>query len=251
MGIGKEEIKLDLVTLGESMEPILSLVTGTLNRRESFRRLYETIASRTNVPWEMIVSDASDSPYPDQYPENVVFLPERPRVCCVHGYNMAFARARGRWVIWLNDDAEVMPGYATNSIEFMEKHSDVGLGALYYAEQVLPYQINYYNGMPYANFGIIRRELGDHLCWFDDVVKMYGNDNSLTFKVLLEGYGVVGIPNARVWHHRVMDKYKIDNQQLRNSDSRKLMAKYGQVIPHMQAVSRRFDHLQSPAILHE
>lgn len=226
--------------------PILSLVTGTLNRPESFKRLYKSIADRTPVPWELVVSDASDEPYQDKYPENVIFIPERPRLGCVKGYNRAFARTRGKWVIYLNDDAEVMPGYAEEAIKFMEEHPSVGLGALYYAEVVMPYRLNEYQRMIYANFGVISRELGNKIGWMDEVVRMYGNDNSVTFRVLLEGKGVVGIPGSRIWHHSVLDHWKVENQNLRIGDATALMDKYRPLLPQMQEVYNRFCHLQSP-----
>lgn len=233
------------------MAPFLSLVTGTLNRRDSFNRLVNSIIERTKVDWELVVSDASDEPYPDSYPPNVHIIPERPRRGCVKGYNRAFARTRGEWVIWLNDDAEVMPGYDTAAISFMEKHPECGLGCLYYAENCLPYRINMYREMAYANFGIIKRELGERIGWMDTVVEMYGNDNSITFRTLLAGYGIGTIPNSRIWHHVIIDKYKAENQQFRTPDARALMEKYEPFLADMQRVYKQHKHLVGPIVLGE
>lgn len=226
--------------------PILSLVTGTLNRKPHFDRLVKSIVERTPMPWELIVSDASDEPYSGDYPEQVKFIPERPRLGCVKGYNKAFSRATGQWVMWLNDDAEVMPGYANAAIQWMHGHRDAGVGCLYYAESCLPYRINEYKRMIYPNFGIMDRELGERLGWMDPVVTMYGNDNSIAFRVLLAGLGIGSIQGARIWHHVIMDEYKIDNQKHRVADATNLMAKYGPFLPDMERVYKRHAHLVGP-----
>lgn len=228
------------------MEPILSLVTGTLNRRDSFNRLVVSIIERTPIPWELIVSDASDEPYPDKYPSNVIIIPERPRLGCVKGYNRAFARARGKWVIWLNDDAEVMPGYAQASIEYMEAHPEIGLGALYYCENSLPYLINEYKEMIYPNFGIISKEFGDKISWMDEILTMYGNDNSIAFRTLLAGKGIGSIPGARIWHHVILDRWKMENQQNRSPDARALCDKYMPFLGQMKHVYDLTKHLVGP-----
>jgi GT2 family glycosyltransferase len=238
-------------------KPILSLVTGTLNRPLHFKRLLRSITERTYASWELVVSDASDVedghyPYTANLPENIIVLPERPRLGCVKGYNRAFARARGKWVIWLNDDAEVMPGYDKAAITFMESYGDeIGLGALYYAENVLPYSINWYQGLPYANFGIISKELGDRIGWMDPDLHMYGNDNSVAFKVLLSGKGIGSIPDARIWHHVILDQWKVENQKHRSPDSRTLLSKYQPLLPQMKAVYEKYKKFVGPSILEE
>lgn len=204
---------------------MLSLVTGTVNRPDSFRNLVRSIAEHTTVPWELVVSDASDEPVTCEL-ENVRILPERPRLGNVKGYNRAFRAALGEWVIYLNDDAEVMPGYDVAAIQFMEKQPKIGLGALHYSDRGGPYHVNSAWGCIYANFGILRRSLGDKVGWFDEDLTMYGNDNSLTLRVLLARYGVADIPNAKILHHSVQDKVRIENQKLRAQDSHRLSSKY-------------------------
>lgn len=207
------------------MIPVLSLVTGTLNRPDSFARLVDSVIAHTDVPWELVVSDASDLPVDHDDPR-VRILPERPRLGCVKGYNRAFRAALGEWVIWLNDDAEVVEGYALSAIAFMEGHPQTGLGCLYYSEKGGPFHINSAWSVPYANFGIIRRSLGDRVGWFDEDLTMYGNDNSLTLRVLLSGHGVAGIRDAKVIHHSVQDLTRMENQVHRLRDNDTLNRKY-------------------------
>lgn len=207
------------------MKPILSLVTGTLSRPESFRRLVESIRLHTKVSWELVVSDASDPSYAEEV-ENLVILPERPRLGHSAGYNKAFAAASGEFVIWLNDDCTVVPDYDTEAIAFMEAHPAVGLGCLHYSENSGPFHWNSAWNVGYGNFAIIRKEIGDKVGWFDTDLQMYGSDNSLAIKLLLADYGVADIPKARILHHSVNDQVRRDNQQYKLRDNRILTEKY-------------------------
>lgn len=230
---------------------MLSIVTGSLNRPDSLRCLIDSIDACTNIPWELIVSDASDEPYPFQVDGNVKILPERPRLGCVKGYNRAFAHAKGEYVIWLNDDTTVRPGYAEAAVTFMDQHPGIGLGALYYAEGKLPYKVNLYWGMVYANFGIIRRQLGNAVGWFDTALTMYGCDNSLAFRVLLSGHGIGTIPGARVWHYPEPDAGKRENQKHRIPDTWTLKRRYGHKIKRMKNVYDKTKHLAGPLVIGE
>jgi GT2 family glycosyltransferase len=224
------------------LKPLLSLVTGTRNREFDFRRLVNSIAAHTRVPWELIVSDASDEPI--ETVPNVQIIPERPRLGCTRGYNVAFRQASGKYVLWLNDDCEVMPGYATAAIAFMESHPEIGLGALYYADEGTreSWHVNTCMfGMLYANFGILSRELGDQVGWFDDELTMYGNDNSLAYRVLLAGKGIAPIPEARILHHSTRDQHRIENNDYayRHQQADLLRAKYGPRLAEMREVYER------------
>lgn len=231
------------------MTPTLSLVTGSLNRPESLWRLVVSVLAHTTVPWEMIVSDASDKTTENTFGSNVTIVPEKPRLGFVAGYNRAFSLCKGKWVVWLNDDAEVQPGYDVAAVNFMESNPAVGLGVFYYAEDRLPFKVCSYRGMIYANFGIISRELGNAVGWFDSDLTMYGSDNSLTFRVLLAGRGVASIPGARVWHHVQMDQWKTENQNYRPGDSQKLHQKYSELLPEIRRVYDRFKYLSGPEVI--
>lgn len=207
-------------------KPTLSLVTGTLDRPESFQRLLSSIEKHTSVPWELVVADASEVPYVPILP-NVHVLHECPRLGFTKGYNLAFKHCLGKWVIWLNDDAEVMPGYAETAIAFMESHARIGLGALPYADGDSSFfRVNTYMRLPYANFGIISRELGNQVGWFDEDFPMYGSDNSLTFRVLMAGKGVSAISGQFIRHHAMQDDHRKRNQASRISEAKKLQDKY-------------------------
>src|SRR5690349_8922201 len=132
------------------MTPTLSLVTGKVGRDDSFERLLSSILKHTTVDWELVVSDASVYPFISIQP-NIRIIPESPRLNHTKGYNAAFRECRGRYVMWLNDDAEVCPNYDTEAIAFMESHPEIGLGALLYSENGGPFHWNQAWGAGYAN----------------------------------------------------------------------------------------------------
>lgn len=197
----------------------LSLVTGALNRHASLARLIESIRKHTCVSWELLIGDASELPlYINDH--RITRLPESPRLGHTLGYNRCFKVARGRWVIWLNDDAEVLPGYDTAAISFMRSNPGCGMGALHYNEKRADgtwtgFHTNTYRGLPYANFGVLLRSLGDRLGWFDERFTMYGADNSLAFKVFLSGGAVLPVPGAHILHYSDKDQTREDNQHYR------------------------------------
>jgi GT2 family glycosyltransferase len=210
----------------------------------------DSIERHTPMDYEIVVSDASDVPLETQevatdatWPK-IRILPERPRLGCTKGYNRAFSAAGGRWVIWLNDDCEVMPGYAETAINFMQSHPEIGLGALYYADAGTGegFHINRCMfGMIYANFGIISRKFGNAIGWFDEDIVMYGNDNSLAYRVLMAGAGIAAIPDARIFHHSTRDAHRIENnnEAFRHQQADLLRAKYEPHLAQMREVYER------------
>lgn len=214
-----------------------------MNRRESLLRLLDSIIAHTSVPWEFVASDASDEPSNVNLPE-VRILPEMPRLGCTKGFNRAFREAHGEFVIWINDDAEVCPGYDTAAIEFMQAHPQIGLGALHYSEGGSPFHINSAWGVPYANFGIIRRSLGNEVGWFDEDLEMYGCDNSLAFRVLMAGHGIADIPGSKIIHHSEKDQLRLDNQRSRLRDNETLSAKY---MPYRSEWLSTFNRFRIPS----
>jgi GT2 family glycosyltransferase len=215
-----------------------------------------SVLRHTNVPYELIISDASDSPMaptPSRYmgPAGVVVLQEKPRLGFVKGYNQAFRRTTGKWVLWLNDDAEVLPGYASAAVRFMEQHPEIGLGALFYSHNGDAFHVNSHMGVPYANFGILSRELGEQLGWLDTDFTMYGSDNALTYRVLMSGSGIAGIPDARLLHHAENDKARMENEYLRRRDGGTLRRKYGALEKDLQRAYAKTAHLTPSLILDE
>lgn len=204
---------------------MLSLVTGVVNRPQSFQRLLDSIIANTSVEWELVVAEASEVPIVCEH-ERVKILRESPRRGHCKGYNAAFREAVGPWCLWLNDDTEVCPNYDVEALVFMEAHPRIGLGALHYSENGGPFHVNSAWNCLYANFGIFRKSVGEQVGFFDEDLYFYGADNSLAIRLLLADYGIADIPKARILHHPVNDQIRIHNQQYKIKDNQVLTQKY-------------------------
>ncbi len=75
---------------------------------------------------------------------------------------------------------------------------------------------------------------------------MYGSDNSLTFKVLLAGKGVVGIPQTRLVHHAQADAQRQRNVMTQPADHKRLFDRYEVLLPLMRQQYARFARAQGP-----
>lgn len=228
--------------------PTLSIVTGTINRPIPLQRMITSVLQHTTVPFELIIMDASPEPSGVSNLGNLKIIHESPRMGHVQGYNRAFRMCRGTYVMWLNDDAEVLPGYDVAGINLLNTHGDVGLGAYYYKEGG-KFHVNMLYQMIFANFGILPRWLGDRVGWFDTDLTMYGSDNSLTFRVLLAGYGVATVPGPLIIHHSERDTMRIENEHLRRTDADIMNGKYSKYKKEMQQTYRMTQHLVGPRIL--
>jgi len=218
----------------------LSIVAGTVNRERHLVTFIESIYKYTDIPFELLLINAGELDVTVNK-DNCKIIVERPRIGFAKGYNKAFRQATGKYVVYLNDDVEVTQSWAIDAVRFMDKNSWCGLGALYFSEngKMGPFQIRHWLNLPYANFGIIKRELGEQIGWIDEFLHTYGSDNSLTFKVLLAGYGIGGIPNCKIIHNPIMDKNKSDNMSRQPEDAKNLLMKYRPLLPQMYEVQRK------------
>jgi GT2 family glycosyltransferase len=223
----------------------LSVVIGTVDRPDHLQKFVNSVIQHTDIPYELIILDAGINPVDlnkiviPGYPIRVIREPKK--LGFAKGYNVGFRAAQGKYVTFLNDDCVVQPHWAVEAVRFMDKTPWCGLGAIYYSNYGDdPYHISEWLGLPYANFGIISKALGDKIGWFDECCYTYGADNSLTFKVLLDGWAIAGIPYSRVIHNPIGDANKISNMDRQPEDARNLLLKYRHRLPEMIEVQRRY-----------
>lgn len=224
----------------EGEAPVLSLVTGTVDRQASFERLLQSVLRNTPpVRWELLVSDGSSKPYNLKLPKQVTFIPDGGRPGFSKAINLACRAARGKYVVWLNDDCEVQPGWAAAAVYFMEHEPKVGIGAIYWCDHRPPWKIDRCWGIPYANFGILRKSLGDELGWFDESIGMYGSDTDLCFRVLDRGLAVAPVPGSRILHHREEDNFRWKNQANAKPDIERVKARWEPHLARLTDLCRR------------
>lgn len=216
-------------------QPEISIISGTRHRPDEYQRFINSVRDAATLPTEIIITDASDkSDYARDvlaYREpiwNATVIHEKPRLGTLRGYNVGFRKARGRYVVWFNDDCELEKGWDAVARDYMDAHPEIGIGAIYFKDAVNGelqsyYAVQTWQGMHYANFGVVRREVGQQVDWFDERCgRMYGCDNSICLNVLQAGFAVVPIPGCKVKHWRTMDMERVGNLDEANADAAKL-----------------------------
>jgi GT2 family glycosyltransferase len=210
----------------------LAIVTGTRHRYHSLQRLIASINKTASVSTEIVIADASDEllevelPIDNPHIKGVERFHESPRLGPNRGYNVAFrksAESKPRYVVYVNDDCEMVAGWDRIAIDFMDANPEVGLGAIYFRDPGGYWNCQTFQRMFFANIGIYRREAGEQVDWFDErevfvpelgrmeSLRFYGNDVGGSFKILDAGYGVVPIPGCKVEHHREQDETRREN----------------------------------------
>lgn len=238
--------------------PRLSIVIATYNRIDRLKRCIDSVRQTVLTPHELVIVDGGS---PDgsaawlaRQPD-VRLIVEAQRGGCCRAYNLGFRAASGHYVTWLNDDAYPLPGAFENAIALIERpeNRDVGLVALYHnhsqpwnelhgvhvcmptdAPQTEPpsrpvrFGVLHVRGYPYANFGLLRRDLLERLGYLDEGYYYCAWDPDLSLRVQREaGLLVLGAPDALVHHEEHIDERKAaDAGEIRARDNARLFEKW-------------------------
>lgn len=183
----------------------LSVVFGTYNRINYLKHCIDSIChwrnSRNSKNWELIVVDGGSTDGTEELfrikdiANNIFLFSQCGLLGCVDAYNKGFARARGKYVAFLNDDITVENDALAQSIEILDNNPDIGMVAIPYENPGRPRQVAYCNaGNPskkylFACFGVLRRELGERAGWFDGFYH-YCGDCHLAMSIWKMGYRV-------------------------------------------------------------
>lgn len=224
--------------------PILSIVVPTFNRVERLRACVGAIRRNCDCSCEIIVIDGGSTDGARQWlgaQSDVRSILEPEREGAVRAFNKGFRAAIGTYVMWLNDDAELMPGSVAAGIGMIERPDlqDVGLVAFYHnwhhERNVLDrierdgetFEMCHVRGYPYANFGLLRRTLLERVGYADERFYFFGFDPDLSLKIQLgEGLKVLGCRGATVRHEEHHDNRKLSDLTAGDDDNRKLFAKW-------------------------
>ena len=112
------------------MEPKFSIITPTCNRQAQLQRACESVARQTYTNWEhIIVDDASNNPVQDVlnaiYPEGKVqYIRHKERTERVIAYNDGMKAIKNDWVMFLDDDDEIMPFQLEYLAEAIKQYPD-------------------------------------------------------------------------------------------------------------------------------
>jgi len=217
--------------------PLVSIVLGTYNRRDRLIRCINGIRANVTLSHETIVVGGAA---PDGTTEwcraqpDLRFIEETQREGATKAYNKGFRAARGQYVMWLNDDAVPLPGSIEAAVAMIERPdlADVGMVAFYHnfdrernrldslVHDGMTYSLYNVRGLPYANFGLLRRDLLVRLGYLDERYYFCAWDPDLSLKVQIEaGLKVVGCRAALVYHEELMDERKTADLTIADRDN--------------------------------
>ena len=204
-------------------QPDLSVIIVSYNTVDFLGRCLNSVASQSNVTWEVIVVDnCSQDGSPDflrkKFPWVKLIANDR-NFGFSQANNQALKICKGRYVYYLNPDTEVQPNAFRKMVDFMDSHPEVGLAGtrlIYPDGSLQPSVENRYPGQRYTKnelkglkgdiawvLGasmIVRRALIRTLEGFDEHFFLYGEDLDLCLRIRRAGWRIGHIPEAEVIH---------------------------------------------------
>lgn len=226
-----------------AVQPPVSIVIATYSRLKRLQNCLHHVTANVGIPHEVIVVGGGHDGTAEwlrQQP-TVRFIHEIVREGATRAYNKGFRVARGRYVMWLNDDSYPLSGAVEAAVELMERPSMRGVGMIaFYHNEKRPrnkldsiqhdgerYSIYNVRGTPYANFGLLPRDLLDRLDYLDERYYFCAWDPDLALKVQREaGLRVVGCRKSMIHHEELLDDRKQADLAVAEQDNARLFAKW-------------------------
>lgn len=225
--------RLAPITLPQSEEPLVSIVIPVYNQFPFTYNCLRTIAAEcAGMEYEVILADDNSTDETCRITEKVSGLiisrnAENQRF--LRNCNNAAQLARGKYVMFLNNDTEVQPEWLQSLCETIEADDSIGMvgSKLIYANGQLQEaggilwadgsawnyghgddpeksEYNYVKEVDYISgcSMMIRRSLWEEIGGFDErFVPAYCEDSDLAFEVRAHGYKVIYQPKSVVVHH--------------------------------------------------
>jgi len=114
-----------------TQKPLVSVITPSYNQAKFLRQTIESVISQAYDPLEYIIIDGNSTDGSlgiiKEYEAHLAYWESVPDKGQTDAINKGFARAKGKYLAWLNSDDIYQPGAVAEAVEFLENHPDVGL----------------------------------------------------------------------------------------------------------------------------
>lgn len=204
------------------MNPIISLVSGTYNRRISLSRMVNSFRANIprGIPYEIVLVDggSTDSTieWAKQQPD-VKLIEQGALLGAIKAFDAGAYAAVGEYVLLANDDVifaenSVIPALThlednplCGAVAFQDDRPSPGYEAGFKVQYITVLHKRKQVNAVYAQVGLFRRWLGNEALWWGSADPImgsghtYGGDNYLSARIWELGYTVEAIEAAKVF----------------------------------------------------
>ena len=213
-------------------DPVVSIITLTFNKVEFTYQYLESIIAHTDIPYELIIVDNGShdetTSLLDRI-ENVSVIKNNENLGFIKGCNQGASKAKGKYLLFLNNDIIVTPGWLSKLVKTIENYPKCGAvgckliwpngklqeagsiiwsdgSALGYGREGDPMhpEYSYLREVDYCSGAclLVRKDLFQQLGGFDERYSpAYYEDSDLCLGIWGLGYKVVFQPDVVVFHH--------------------------------------------------
>jgi GT2 family glycosyltransferase len=237
----------------ENKHPIVSIIIPVYNQfNYTYNCLESILLNSTDVSYEVIVADDHSNDITQRIAEvvsGIKIIRNHENVLFLRNCNHAAKSARGKYILFLNNDTQVQENWLKPMVDLMERDLSVGMtgSKLVYADGTLQEaggilwndasawnygnrqnpgdsEFNYVKEVDYISGAsiMIREELWKQIGGFDDrFAPAYCEDSDLAYEVRKLGYKLVYQPKSVVIHYEGISngtdetegikKYQVEN----------------------------------------
>lgn len=218
------------------MTPLVSLVTGTYQRRQSLIRMLASFRAclLAGIEYEVIVVDGGSTDGTQTWCKSqtdVTLIEQGELLGAIKAFDAGAYAATGDYVLLANDDIVFTPGSILPALIHLETHPNCGAVAFAddrpapgYGSGFKVQTVNMRDGhkeisVPYPQVGLIRKWLGDAVGWWgsrDTTFNghTYGGDTYLGVGIWQRGYSVDAIEACTVHDDMAGDELREKNYRV-------------------------------------
>jgi len=217
---------------GKFQYPLVSIVILNYNGREYVKRCLDSVSKLDYPNFEIIFVDNASTDGSLELVRKLFGNDSRLKIVCnnknlgyAEGSNVGANMAKGKFVIFLNNDIEIDPCSLKELVEVMEGDSKIGAaqgkiitlgtdkidstgGFIDYngwsyirgKGEIDRGQYNKVDEVFFASSPIVRKELFDLIGGFDPSFFFSSEETDLCWRIRLHGYKVVYVPTSPIYH---------------------------------------------------